>query len=136
MARKEVHTVTGFLESEGQILLLLRSNQVRTFRETWAGVAGLIDEGKTADEQVILEIQEETGLGAEDIQLIKKGEPFIFHDANRDLKKVIYPYLFHVKDRRKVRLDWEHTDCKWIKPEEMGQYPTMPKLKETLERVL
>jgi len=41
-----------------------------------------------------------------------------------------------VKDRCKIRIDWEHTQFKWIKPHEIDNYTTMPKLKETLAQVL
>jgi 8-oxo-dGTP diphosphatase len=133
---KEVLTVTSFLESAGEILLLLRSNKVRSYKSTWGGVSGLIDKGHTADEQAVQEIAEETGLTPSDIRLIKKGEPIVIQDAERDLKKVVHPYLYHITDRNKVKIDWEHTEFKWIKPEDIEKYPTMPQLKETLDRVL
>ena len=69
---KEVHTVTSFLESDGEILILLRSKKVRSYKSTWGGVSGLIDPGHTADEQAVQEIAEETGLAPADIRLIKK----------------------------------------------------------------
>jgi 8-oxo-dGTP diphosphatase len=133
---KEVQTVTSFLESDGEILILLRSKKVRTYKHTWGGVSGLIDPGHTADEQAVQEIAEETGLAPTDIQLIKKGEPLIIDEETRNLRKVVYPYLYHISNRNKVKIDWEHTEYKWIKPEEMHKYPTMPQLKETLDRVL
>jgi 8-oxo-dGTP diphosphatase len=133
---KEVLTVTSFLESDGEILILLRSKKVRSYKSMWGGVSGLIDPGHTADQQAVQEIFEETSLSPADIRLVKKGEPIIIQDAERDLKKVVNPYLYHVADRNKVRIDWEHTEFKWIKPEDIEKYPTMPQLKETLDRVL
>ena len=133
---KEVHTVTCFLESDGEVLILLRSQQVRTFKGIWGGVSGLIENGMTSDTQALQEIQEETGLERDDIQLLKKSEAQIILDPNRNLKKIVYPYLFQVVDRSKVKINWEHTVFKWIKPEEIDNYPTMPELKETLQRVL
>lgn len=44
--------------------------------------------------------------------------------------------FFHMKDRDKIKIDWEHKETKWIDPEDIGSYQTVPKLKETLERVL
>jgi 8-oxo-dGTP diphosphatase len=132
----EVTAVTSFLESENQILILLRSERVSTYPGKWAGISGSLDNDKTVDEQAIIEIEEETGLSRKDIQLIKKGEPLRFNDENLKLRKVIYPYLFHIEARNKIKIDWEHQQLKWIKPEDIDNYDTMPKLKETLTQVL
>jgi 8-oxo-dGTP diphosphatase len=132
----EVTAVTSFLESENQILILLRSERVSTYPGKWAGISGSLDNDKTVDEQAIIEIEEETGLSRKDIQLIKKGEPLRFNDENLKLRKVIYPYLFHIEARNKIKIDWEHQQLKWIKPEDIDNYDTMPKLKETLAQVL
>ncbi len=133
---KEVQTVTCFLESEGEILILLRSQQVRTFQGVWGGISGLIEKGKTAEEQAVLEIEEETGLTTADIELVKKGEAQIIVDADRNLRKIVYPFLFHARARNQIRINWEHTEFKWIKPADLARYPTMPELQETLDRVL
>ena len=133
---EERHAVTVFLESEQEILILLRSQKVSTYRGKWGGVSGVIDSHRTPDEQALAEIEEETGLPADIIELRKKGDPLVFDDEKLKVKKVIYPYLFHVKDRDRIRIDWEHTQMKWIQPGEMDNYDTMPRLKETLDRVL
>ena len=132
----EHYSVTSFLEAEGEILILLRSEHVGTYPGRWAGISGLIENNKTADEQAMIEIQEETGLLIEDITLIRKGAPLVFDDANLNLKKIIYPYLFHIENRNKIAIDWEHKQFKWIKPEDIDNYDTVPKLRETLEQVL
>lgn len=133
---REVHGVTAFIESDGKILLLLRSNRVSTYPGKWAGISGSIDTGRTADDQALVEIEEETGLSQHDIRLVKKGEPLVFEDRDIEVRKVVYPYLFHVRERDMIRLDWEHTQMQWIEPADIGTYDAMPKLKETLERVL
>ena len=51
------------------------------------------------------------------------------------MKWVVHPYLFHIKDRRKVRIDWEHKEARWIDPRDIVNYQTVPMLKETLDRV-
>lgn len=134
--RKEVNAVTSFLESENDILVLLRSERVSTYQSRWGGISGVIDDGKTADQQALLEIEEETGLSGEDIELVRRGSPYVFFDDNLQLKKVIYPYLFHIKDRNKIRINWEHKEMRWIKPSDIDNLATMPRLKETLARVL
>ena len=91
---------------------------------------------KTADEQALVEIEEETGLRAEDLKLIKKGEPLQVKDEKLGVKWVVHPYLFHIKDRGKIKIDWEHKETNWIDPEDIDNYQTVPMLKETLARVI
>jgi 8-oxo-dGTP pyrophosphatase MutT (NUDIX family) len=79
---REVRAVTAFIESDGKILLLLRSDRVSTYAGKWGGVSGSIDDGRTADEQALVEIEEETGLSRDDIMLVKKGEPLVFDDKS------------------------------------------------------
>ena len=131
----EKEAVTSFLESNREILILLRSERVSTYRGRWAGVSGSIDKDKTADEQALVEIEEETGLSKEDIELTRKGEPLLIDDAKLGFRKIIHHYLFHIRDRDKIKIDWEHKEARWIKPEDIENYQTVPKLKETLARV-
>ena len=125
--------VTCFLESENEILILRRSEQVGSYQGRWAGVSGYID--KTADEQALVEIEEETTLCGEDLKLIKRGKPLPIKDERLGVKWVVHPFLFHIKDRDKIKIDWEHKETRWIKPEDIDSYETVPKLKETLARV-
>ena len=131
---QEKQVVTCFLESENEILILRRSQQVGSYQRRWAGVSGYIE--KTADEQALLEIKEETSLCGEDLELVTKGKPLSVKDENLGVKWVVHPYLFHIKDRSKIKIDWEHKEARWIKPKEIANYETVPKLKETLVRVL
>ena len=131
--RQEKRVVTCFLEHDGEILILRRSKQVGTYQGRWAGVSGYIE--TTADEQALVEIAEETGLSQEDLKLIKRGEPLSIEDEKLSVKWVVHPYLFHIENRGKIKIDWEHKEARWIKPEAIGNYQTVPKLKETLARV-
>ena len=125
--------VSCFLESDGEILILRRSRQVGSYQGRWAGVSGYIE--TTADEQALTEIEEETRLYGEDLTLLIKGEPLQIEDERLGVKWVVHPYLFHIKDRDKIKIDWEHKETKWIKPEDLVNYQTVPMLKETLAQV-
>jgi hypothetical protein len=129
----EKRVVTCFLESRGKILILRRSQQVGSYRGRWAGVSGYIE--TTPDEQALIEIAEETRLDHEDLRLIKKGEPLIAEDKELGVTWIIHPYLFRIRDRGKIKIDWEHLEAKWIKPVDMCHYQTVPNLQETLNRV-
>ncbi len=130
---EEKRVVTCFLESDGQILILRRSQQVGSYRGRWAGVSGYVE--TTPDEQALVEMEEEAGLGREDVILVRKGELLPVEDEKLGVRWLVHPYLFHLRDRDKVRIDWEHKECKWIKPQEIVNYHTVPMLKETLARV-
>ena len=125
--------VTCFLESDGEILILRRSEQVGSYQGRWAGVSGYVE--RTADEQALIEIEEETSLWGEDLKLVKRGKPLPIKDEKLGIKWVVHPYLFHIKDRGKIKIDWEHKETRWIDPKDIDTYQTVPMLKETLARV-
>ena len=133
---RQRHAVTCFLQWDNEILLLLRSQRVSTYPGKWAGISGSVDDDNTADEQALGEIREETGLGEGDVELVRKGKPLLFDDATLKVRKVVHPYLFRIRDRSKINIDWEHERIRWIKPEDIDNYDTMPLLKETLAQVL
>lgn len=130
---REKQVVTCFLESKNEILLLRRSDQVGSYQGKWAGVSGYIE--TAADEQALTEIEEETCLHREDIELTGKGSPLQIEDEKLGVKWVVHPYLFYIRDRKKIKIDWEHREARWIDPKDMDSYQTVPKLKETLARV-
>lgn len=127
----EKHVVTCFLECDARILILRRSEMVGSFQGRWAGVSGYVE--TTADEQTLIELEEETGLRREDLELVRKGDPL--EAENEGIKWVVHPYLFRIKERNKVKIDWEHNKIRWIKPGDIDNYETVPMLKETLARV-
>jgi len=130
---QEKRVVTCFLESDGEILILRRSQQVGSYQGRWAGVSGYVE--KTSDEQALVEIEEETSLCGEDLKLVKRGKPLLIEDEKLGVKWMVHPYLFHIKDRGKIKIDWEHKETRWIDPKDIGNYQTVPMLKETLARV-
>ena len=54
---------------------------------------------------------------SEHVELVKKGNPL--EAENAGIKWVVHPYLFRIKERDKVKIDWEHSDKRWIKPEDI-----------------
>jgi 8-oxo-dGTP diphosphatase len=131
----EKHVVTCFLEHDGQIMILRRSDRVGTYRGKWAGVSGYIEEGSTSSQQAWTEIKEEMGLAREDVELVREGQPLEVVDDELGRKWIVHPFWFRVLKPEKVRIDWEHTEAKWIAPEEIGQYQTVPNLREAWQRV-
>jgi 8-oxo-dGTP pyrophosphatase MutT (NUDIX family) len=127
--------VTSFLEFGGKILILKRSDKVSTYRGLWAAVSGSIESGENPLESAAREIEEETGFRRNEFLLAKEGESFSFIDNELKIRWVIHPFLFTTKTG-KVRIDFEHREFRWIRPAELSNYQTVPKLDESLLRVL
>jgi 8-oxo-dGTP diphosphatase len=130
---KPTPVVTCFLESEGKIIILLRSDKVGTYQGKWGGVAGFIE--STPVQQALTEIQEETGLSHADIRLVKTGSPIIVADKSLNHQWLVHPFLFHVLNPSKIITDWEHREMRWINPAELGNYDTVPSLLAAYQRV-
>jgi len=131
----ERYVVTSFLEHAGQILLLRRSARVGSYQGRWAGVSGSIEAGRTPLEQAIVEIEEETGLLPEDVRVLASGEPLEVVDRQLGRRWIVHPFRFEVIRPEKLRLDWEHTEARWVAPVEIDSYPTVPGLAEAWRRV-
>jgi len=134
---EETHVVTCFLErdSDKKIALLRRSQMVGTYKGRWAGVSGYIEKENTPLQQAFEEIREEVGLNEDDIRLLMEGEPLIVIDEKLGKRWVVHSFRFRLTRPKKIEIDWEHTELKWINPEEMKIYETVPQLYETWERV-
>jgi 8-oxo-dGTP diphosphatase len=128
---QRIHVVTCFLMRRGRLLILRRSEKVGTYRCRWAGVSGYIEKGERPVGAAIKEVREETGLAAPGIVLIRKGPALPIAFTNF----VVHPFLFEVKKGR-VRLDWEHSESRWIRPSELGRFGTVPGLADALRSVL
>lgn len=111
-----------------------RSEQVGSYQGRWAGVSGYIE--TSADEQALIEIEEETSLSPEEVELTRKGKSLAVEDKKLGVRWIVHPYLFHIEDRNKIKMDWEHKEARWIVPKDITKFETVPKLKETLDRVL
>jgi nicotinamide-nucleotide amidase len=129
----EIHVVTCFLEQVGDILILRRSGKVGTYKRAWAGISGYIETDDV--KQAVKEINEETGLRKNDIQLSRQGEPLDVYDLVLQRKWVVHPFLFHIKDPEKIKIDWEHTESRWIRPGTLNKFKTVPGLDRALQRV-
>ena len=129
---REVGVVSAFLErADGRILLLERSAKVGSFAGHWAGVSGFL-EASTPLEQAFREVLEETGLTANDIDLLSEGAPVLARDGAQVF--VVHPFRFRARSTE-VRLDWEHTRAEWVDPSEIRRRPTVPKLERVWDSV-
>ena len=128
--------VTAFIEYRGKILLLRRSQKVKTMKGKWAGVSGYIEKSEDPVRRAITEIKEETGFTDENIKFLEEGKPLEAADNMRpnNITWVVHPFYFR-SNTNDVQLDWEHDAYKWIHPSELEKFDTVPRLKEAFDRV-
>ena len=135
-ASDKAPVLTCFVKYQDKILLLKRSDKVRAYQGLWNTVAGYLDEIKPIKNKVYEELNEELGISKENILKTKLGNPYEFHDKDIQKTWIIFPVLVELKNRPAIKLDWEHTDYKWIKSERINEYNIVPNLDITLEKAL
>ena len=126
--------VTVFLETNKRVLLLRRSAQEGFDQGPWGAISGYID--NVPDRQALIEIKNQTGLAAKDVQLKARGTIVEVLDKKLKTKWEVHPYLFKVKDTSNLVFDREQQETKWASPSEFDQLETVPKLKEALQSAL
>lgn len=133
---KKALVITVFVKYKNEILLLKRSQKVDAYQGKWNSVSGYFDEVLPVREKILEEIEEELGIGENNILLIRLGRFYHFTDNDEVRTWIIFPTLVELKNKPKIKLDWEHTEYKWIKFEEMRNFDTVPNLKESLKNAM
>lgn len=128
--------ITVFILYNNKILLLKRSDKVRTYKGKWNTVAGYLDEPKPVLEKILEELREELGVTKEHIASFNIAEPFTFTDHNLQKTWIVHPACVKLKTKPAIQLDWEHTEYHWIAPSEIDNFDTVPNAKESLRRIL
>ena len=133
---EEAPVITVFVKYKEEILLLKRSDKVGTYKEKWNTIAGYLDEIKPIKEKVLEELREEIDVHREQIKSIKFREPYPLIDKELNKKWLIHPVLVELKEKPEIKLDWEHTEYKWIYPKELSNYDTIIDFARTLKLAL
>ena len=113
-------------QNEEKFLLVKRSKENSSSGQ-WAFPGGKIEEGETAYDAALRELEEETGLSGE---IIRQGNSYIGEGELGYWR--IYPV--HVEASGTVELDHEHSEFKWLNLEELQRHDTMGDLK-SLEKL-
>ncbi|MEF8832586.1 MAG: NUDIX domain-containing protein [Candidatus Thermoplasmatota archaeon] len=114
--------VTAFLKRDDSILLLKRSDEVKTFKGRWAGVSGYLEKDDPV-KQARTEIKEETKLEG---KLLSEGKIVSTRDGDKIWN--VHPFLFEVEDE--PELDWENERYEWVLPDKIKDRKTVPELWE------
>lgn len=132
---KHAHVVTSFLSRGGKVLILKRSSRVGSFPGRWAGISGYLEGRESPLRRAYAEIEEEAGVKKRDLKLIKKGREVSIPDEESSVIWIVHPFLFELNLRR-ITLDWEHSEARWIEPQRISRYKTVPGLKLVLKSVI
>lgn len=128
--------ITCFLRSGNKILILKRSDKVKSMRGLWAGISGIIEKNEVPLSRAKIEIFEELGINHDQIQLVKEAEEMrIVSPQYENHEWKIYGFLFDVINP-KINLNWENSEYKWINAEEISNYETVPSLEKVLLNLL
>lgn len=137
---RPTHVVTAILRRSdkqfSRILIARRSQRVGSYRNRWAGISGFVEPGVTPEEQAYTEIREETGLQREQVRMLRRGDVVEHRDAEVGRHFYIHPFLFEVLQPHAVQADWEATEMRWIDPQALRDYETVPKLQEVYDAAI
>ena len=128
--------VTSFITNNDKFLLLKRSEKVKSMKGLWAGVSGIIEKNETPLERAKIEIFEEVGIKESEINLLKSADLMrIDSPQYKNHEWEIFPFLFETKNSE-IKLNWENSEFKWITPEEISKFETVPSLEKVLSNLL
>ena len=127
--------VTSFLKNSEEVLILKRSEKVRSMKNLWAGISGIIEGKEKPIKRAQIEIYEEVGIKGSDIKLVKEGEKILIESPQyKNHQWEVYPFLFSC-NKREIKLNWENSDAKWIEIDELDNFTTVPSLDKVLCRL-
>ncbi len=128
--------VTSFIRDNNKLLILKRSNKVKSMKGLWAGISGIIENNEPPLKRAKIEIFEEVGIIEQDITLIKSAEEMRINSPQYENHEwEIFPFLFESKNPT-IKLNWENSEFKWISVDELKNYETVPSLQKVLFNLL
>lgn len=118
----------------GKILLVQRSRGLHFYPGYWNGISGFLDDQYGLEEKVRDELKEEVGVPARAIRSIRLGK--IFHQEAPKYGKtwIVHPILVEVATD-KIKLDWEASGFKWVKPRDVKKLKLLPGFDRVLKYV-
>jgi 8-oxo-dGTP pyrophosphatase MutT (NUDIX family) len=127
--------VTSFLLKADKFLILKRSQNVKSMKDLWAGISGIIEGNEEPLQRAKIEIFEETGLVEDCLGLLKVAPQMQISSQYANHQWTVFPFLFSVKDPV-IKLNWENSEYEWIYPNEISKYQTVPSLDKVLASLL
>lgn len=128
--------VTSFIRDNEKLLILKRSDKVKSMKGLWAGISGIIEKNEAPLKRAKIEIFEEVGITEDVITLVRSAEKMKIDSPQYENHEwEIFPFLFEAKNPT-IKLNWENSEFKWINAEELENYETVPSLQKVLFNLL
>jgi len=128
--------VTSFIRDNEKLLILKRSDKVKSMKGLWAGISGIIEKNEEPLKRAKIEILEEAGITEDVIALVSSAEKMKIDSPQYENHEwEIFPFLFEAKNPT-IKLNWENSEFKWINVEELKNYETVPSLQKVLFNLL
>ena len=128
--------VTSFIRDNDKLLILKRSNKVKSMKGLWAGISGIIEKNEEPLQRARIEIFEEVGITEDKITLVKSAEEMRVHSPQYENHEwEIFPFLFEAENPT-IKLNWENSEFRWINVDELENYETVPSLQKVLFNLL
>ncbi|WP_423184996.1 NUDIX domain-containing protein [Arthrobacter sp. NyZ413] len=112
--------VAVILEHHGRIALLKRSKTVGHDQNRWHCVTGYLEPGASPEQQALMELHEEAGLGPMELSCLESRASLALTDPTGR------PWLVHtfkaVTSRRRLRLNEEHVSYRWTHPAKVSRF--------------
>jgi len=109
-----------FREQNGQLeFLLLKRSPEQYYPNLWQMVSGKIKENETAYNAALREIKEETSLTPDMFWVAPTVNSF--YSPDKDYICLLPVFAAKVKNDCEVKISKEHTEYKWVTPEEAKQ---------------
>jgi len=133
---RKTRIVTSFLTHNNKILILKRSQKVKTMKGLWSGISGVIENNEMPIERAKIEIFEEVGINQKDITLIKSNKEMCVESPQyKNHQWIIFPFFFKT-DKNNIKLNWENSEFRWINIDQLKKFDTVPNLEKVLLSVL
>ncbi len=112
-----IRAIKAIIRKDNKILLIKKSAKVDIYPGRWDLPGGRLDPGETWCQGLAREVQEETGLKINFIREVRAWESKKWDTLG---KTVLCEHI-----SGEVQLSWEHTEYRWMVPEEVinGDFP-------------
>lgn len=115
-------------ESDDKVLLLKRDTSV--LRDVWCYIGGGIEEGEKAWEAALREVKEETGIT--NFPLYSSNQFDQIYSPEENYIYIAPVFVGYVDESQKVKLNYEHSDYKWVSFKEACDTVSIPGNEEVL----